>query len=104
MRIIMSSLIYRDLITMASFTHQNTTVNIIEVNEIEGEFKIDTPRLPSSLAALDDNIDVPAELVHVDVLQKRPTDVLKTSLTHPAHLKFTPVLLDSHEHILPDLL
>ena len=100
----MSSLIYRDLITMASFTHQNTTVNIIEVNEVEGDFKIDTPKMPSSGAALDDNIDVPADLVHVDILQKRPTDVPKTSITHPAHIKFTPLVLDSHEHILPDLI
>lgn len=98
---------------MASFTHHNTTINIIDVviensqeeasNTLRAvqHLKQGLSKKESKIRVYDDNLgitdasDAPT--------QKRPESVAKTCIKHPERTFFIPVSLDDHAHLMPDI-
>ena len=74
LRIILSSLLYHNLDKMASFTHHNTSINLVDAI-----IETDSEKLPQE-----------------DGLPQ------ETQVFHPPNIKFVPVFLDNRDHLPPD--
>lgn len=84
---------------MPYFTHQNTTINSISVDT---ESKFELPDGRSHLSSkFDDNVNIRVE--NIAQIGNRCKTTLATQVIHP-DFKYTILSLDSHEHLLPDLL
>lgn len=75
MRIILSSLLYQSLDQMGSFTHHNTSINILEasIHPYTQQQVPEMPRLPNSL--------------------------ITDRIYHPSNIQFNTVLLDGRDHL-----
>ena len=108
---------------MSSFTHHNTTINILDViietdpekveftsNKVE-ELK-ENHKVTCKEFSLDDNVDLVNSAITTSppalsdgVLKdaSRPANVPKTALDHPKNVFFVPVVLDDRQHLPSDL-
>lgn len=110
---------------MNSFTHHNTTVNIIDVivakpgfvlndQDIPDDFKVPIYSRPpsstsctTSVQSLDDNTDAKKSSPSgvEDFPKFRDTDLpqpsaIITGVSHPPHIRMKAVLLDSFDHLV----
>jgi hypothetical protein len=89
MRIILSSLLYHTLDQMGSFTHHNTSVNILDAIIHTDTRQQQVPQSPSSS-------DSPSP-------RPGPVTVKTDSIYHPINIEFKAVLLDGRDHLPSEL-
>ncbi|KAJ3160236.1 hypothetical protein HDU86_001072 [Geranomyces michiganensis] len=123
LRIMMASIFYHSLARMSEFEHHNTCINVVDVIiSNEGAKERDAPDrtstdnvalvtvptafLPQGKKAPDDNVDLPpptpAEVAQAAERKKQAGNIRDhsvTAVTHPKHLTFVPVVLDSIDHL-----
>jgi hypothetical protein len=89
MRIILSSLLYHSLDQMGSFTHHNTSINILDAIVHPDTPRQQVPQSPSSLAS-------PSAALEAVTVK---TD----NIYHPPSIEFKAVLLDGRDHLPMEL-
>ncbi|KAJ3168720.1 hypothetical protein HDU87_000965 [Geranomyces variabilis] len=123
LRVMMASIFYHSLVRMSEFGHHNTCINVIDVIVDNDHAKLSNPSLadsassaataapranwaPSGKNAFDDNVSqAPTTLAEAaQATERRKVSGntgghLVTAVTHPGHLTFVPVVLDSIDHL-----
>ncbi|KAI8585325.1 histidine phosphatase superfamily [Geranomyces variabilis] len=123
LRIMMASIFYHSLVRMNEFEHHNTCINVIDVIIDTNHAKRGDPSIadsangaataapranwaPSGKNAFDDNVSqAPTTLAEAAQASERRNEAgnteehLVTAVTHPRHLTFVPVVLDSIDHL-----
>ncbi|KAI9105651.1 histidine phosphatase superfamily [Phlyctochytrium arcticum] len=125
LRIMLSSMLYKSLAHMSTFTHHNTCINVIDVL-IETDPSQGPPEVATSHSeaggdglatdgihkmgqsrSLDDNVEVTAEETRdespmTETLSRDQPSAI-TSIDHPSNMKFVAVVLDSRDHLPKEL-
>lgn len=104
LRIILSSLIFKNLAHMSDFTHFNTCINLVDVI-IESDhslFLADPLRgrimTTNAKVNLDDNVTLKDAQLIISESKTRPALEISTIL-HPESVSFCPLLLDDRSHL-----
>jgi hypothetical protein len=104
LRIILSSILFRNLDHMSEFTHHNTCINLLDIiihndsNGFLGEPLLDTYKLiDGRFSTFDDNVDV--KPVNVPLKTDTKPNILLPKVNHPKNIQIIPVMLDDRRHL-----